>query len=140
MKRKLILSISAVTVSGVLLFGLAKAYAQSPSPNNTYPSIVQKLVQKFGLKENDVQSVFDETQTERRAQAEARYTAWLDAEVKNGNITDAQKQLILQKRQELLSQQQALSDWAKNNNISPRYLMGGHMGPFGGMHGGWHFK
>lgn len=156
-KRKIILVSIILTLAGIGAFGVASVYAQSPQ--GKYPSIVQKLVEKFGLKESDVQSVFDEAQQERQSQMQAKFEESLSQAVKDRKITEAQKQLILTKRQELKAnsqanftnmqnmtpdqrkgdmqaQNQALTDWAKQNSIDIKYLFGGHMGHFRGRKGG----
>jgi hypothetical protein len=146
MKLKIMVAVLAVTLIGGGLFGVAQAFAQTP--DGATPKIVQKIAQKFGLKESDVQAVFDKDWQERQSQREAKFAAKLSQLVQEGKITEAQKQLILQKHQELetnkqaklpnlknltpeqrktqiQSQRQALDDWAKQNGIDPQYLFGG---------------
>jgi hypothetical protein len=157
MNKKFILPIMAIAFAAIPIWGATHAYAQSTSTDSTKPfsSIVQKLVSKFGLKEADVKAVFEEERTERQAQMEAKFVANLDQAIKDGKLTDAQKQLILSKRQEMESafkanegkdpstmtpterqaqgktQMQELKDWATKNGIDLKYLMGG-----GEMHKG----
>lgn len=99
MKHKIILP--AILLSGALAvgtLGITQTYAQEI---NKYTPIVQRLAQRFGLKEEDVQSVFDEVHQERRAEMEARFLERLDQLVAEGKITQDQKQKLLDKQEEL---------------------------------------
>ncbi len=126
---------SGLTIMGVTLLGTTVAYAQE-SGSNGNPSIIQKIAQKFGLNEADVKSVFDQNRADKKAQMETKFEARLDQLVKDGKITDAQKQLIIAKRKEISGQTQTgrkgLTDWATINGIDLKYLMGG-MGMRGGF-------
>ena len=161
MKNKLILSALVLTlVVGGGLVGANYTFAQisQGAPNS---SLVQKIADKFGLNKNDVQAVFDQNHADRKAQMQAKFEAQLDQYVKDGKLTDAQKQLILAKHKELETQresdfankqnmtegqreatwgqrdaaeqgqEQALNDWAKQNGIDPQYLGFGMKGHWG---------
>lgn len=140
----------AVGVAGVLGLGALGAQAYASNASGSYPPIVQKLVQRFGLSEADVQQVFDQDRQDRTAQMEAKFTAHLDQLVKDGKLTEAQKTSIIAKRAELQSQQAAfmaslktmtsqqrqdaikkmrddLAAWAQANGIDVHQLMGGLM-------------
>ena len=133
-KTKLILPIVGLTITGIIVFGTFNVYAQAQSGKTS--GIVQKLAQKFGLKESDVQAVFDQTRIEQKTQMQQKFEDNLTQLVKDGKLTEDQKQLILTKRQELQNlraqkpndwqtQKQNLADWAKQNNIDEKYLFGG---------------
>lgn len=138
------------------LFGVGFAYAQGTG--GTYSLLVQQLAQKFNLNPAEVQSVFDQNRSQRMSQMQTNFEARLTQDVKDGKITDAQKQLILQKRQELKAQRQTnrdsfknmnadarkaaisaqrtdLQNWAKQNGIDLKYFFGGF-----GMRGHWMLK
>lgn len=111
-----------------------------------FPTIIQKIVDKFKLNSDEVKKVVDETRTERQKQRQAKYEEWLDILVKAGKINDTQKQAILKKHEEMQNQQQTewqqretkrqeLEAWAKENNIDTSYLFGA-FGRMGGMHNG----
>ncbi|GEM_PF-4473373 len=118
------------------------------SSNSSLPPLIQKIIDKFKLNSDEVKQVVDEERTERQRERQAKYEEWLDILVKAGKINETQKQLILQKREELQNQQQtawqqretqrqALENWAKENNLDPEYLFGG-FGRFSrGMKGWW---
>lgn len=143
MNYKLLLMLVLLSVSGALLYTTSKANAQTSGEN--LQTIVQRLSQKFNLKEQDVQSVFNEHRQEKLKLSEQNYNLMLDQAVKNGSITEAQKQLILAKHNEILKYkldnqdrfanmnvQQRLDEkqkhreeilnWAKQNNIDTKYL------------------
>jgi Skp family chaperone for outer membrane proteins len=145
MKRKIIYSLGGLTLSLVFLFATVSAHAQDATPTTKTPSLIQELVNKFGLNFNDVKALFDAHKQEKKSQMETNFTTKLDQLVKDGKITDAQKQLILQKRQEIETNRQNwknlngqarrdamqkertdLENWAKQNNIDLKYVLG-HM-------------
>jgi len=152
MKNKLILPVLAVMTIGVALLGGSFVHAQATlADTGQYPSIIQRLVERFGLKTADVQAVFNEDRTDRQAEMKTKEEARLTQLVTDGKITEAQKQLIIAKRAELeanhptepmkdssltpeqiKAQMEArkteLDNWAKANGIDVKYLFGG----FGG--------
>lgn len=154
-----------IPVFGLLAFGAVSlagiSFVNAQSATSGYPSIIQKIADKFKLNTADVKAVFDEDRQQHRQQMETLFIQKLDQAVKDGKLTEAQKQLIIVKRQELetswqtqmqngsnltpeqrrtqkQSHMQALKDWATQNGIDIQYLMGGPRGHFGMMHGmGW---
>jgi hypothetical protein len=159
MNTKILLTGLTVAVLSVGVFTSTRVFAQTSSDPTS--SIVQKIAEKFGLNKSDVQAVFDQERSDRKADMESKFEAQLDQNVKDGKITEAQKQLIISKRKELETTRQsqmqnmqgkspdemktameakkstmesertALEDWAKQNGIDVKYLMGGF-----GMRGG----
>jgi Skp family chaperone for outer membrane proteins len=153
-KRKSLATAAVVVAFGVGFAGSKQIFAQTPTG---YTSIAQKIATKFGLKQEDVQAVFDQNKKDHLADMENRYEAKLTQDVTDGKITEQQKQLILTKHQELTSQMktniQSLKDktpaerkaaldkqktdietWAKQNNIDVKYLFGGFGMKMGRMH------
>ncbi len=157
MNKKTIATFAVVTVLGLGILGSSSAFAQSAS-NSQSPmsSLVQRVAEKFGLNQTDVQAVFDEAHEEKKAEKQANFETKLSQYVADGKITEDQKQLILQKRTELDAQREtnkesmqnlsgderrakmeeersALEAWATENGIDIQYLM-----PQGGRgHGGF---
>lgn len=146
MKRIIIPSILLTGALAVGSIGVRMADAET-----TYPPIVQKLAERFGLDEGDVQDVFDEVHDERYTDMMAKWEERLNDFVTEGKITDQQKQALIDKQQELESmmlelrdktpeerrtQMQALHDeftqWLKDNGIDTEFV-----GPlmFGEHHG-----
>ncbi|MBI3342937.1 hypothetical protein HY032_02175 [Candidatus Gottesmanbacteria bacterium] len=160
MNRKF--AVVTVGLGLVVVSALAsKAYAESAT--KPFQTIIQKLATKFGLKEADVQSVFDQARSERQAQLQTKLDDKLSQAVKDGKITEVQKQAIMAKRKELqakklesreawksmtadqrraaMAQQKTeLEAWAKANGIDLSYLWGWHRGFMHGFRMGWHMK
>lgn len=159
MRKKIFLPILILAIFSLTTFGVINVFAQSS--NSKHSSIVQKLAQRFGLNENDVKKVFDEDRQERQAQMQARFEDKLTQDVKDGKITEAQKQAILEKYKELQSQrftkpenwqnmtpeqrkefmqakQEELKSWAKENGIDLKYLFGRYKMFMGGRKFSWH--
>ena len=159
MKNRFLIPAVVVMIGGATLFGAAYVNAQTPTPHQ---SIIEQIAQRFGLKAADVQSVFDKNKADRIGQMEKRYEDWLSQQVKDGKITDAQKQLLIAKHKDLQAtmknkaatfknltpdqrkaavqqEKQDLDAWAKQNGIDIKYLFGGRLGMMGGkgMHGRW---
>lgn len=110
-------------------------------------TIVSTLSQKLGVSEDKVQKAFDEIHKDRRTEMETQYQNMLSQAVKDGKLSDAQKQLLIDKYKELLSQREdqdkalktmtpqerrakmqkrhdELKLWAQQNEIDPSYLFG----------------
>ena len=156
--KKIVSFIFILTLAGVVVFGAANTYAQSPTPSNPFQTIVQRIAQKFGLNEADVQSVFDEVRQEHQFQVQVKFEERLAQLVTQGEITETQKQLILAKHKELLekkqqtdwqnmtyeqrrqakeSQRQEMENWAKENGIDLQFIFGGFHKFGWGMGGHW---
>jgi len=149
MKKKTIVIISVVLsvllVAGVLGTGIVLA-----ASNSSYPPIVEKLAEKLNVSNSDVSTAFDEVRQERRQEVRERFEEQLDQAVKDGKITEEQKEVILKKHIEIQEQQeevmelrQDLKNWADENDIDLRDVMGkgfkggrgGPRGPGGGCFG-----
>jgi hypothetical protein len=143
-KQKVVLSALVATIAGAAVFGTQTALAQDSE--NPHAMLVQKIAQKFGLQESEVQAVFDEEHAAMKVRMHARYEERLNQLVSEGKITEAQKQLIMQKHEELKAnhetefealkdktpeerrafmeqKKQELDTWAQENGIDPEYLM-----------------
>ncbi|MBP7876114.1 hypothetical protein KA012_03930 [Candidatus Woesebacteria bacterium] len=160
MKKQMLAATIGVLTVGALLAGTTSVFAQDTA--NGRQSLVQRVASRFSLSESDVQSVFNEDRQERQQDMEAQLETRLNQAVTDGKLTDAQKQLILTKHQELQTQREAdqadqssktpterraamesrrteLENWATENNIDPSFMaegQGGKMGMGGGHRGG----
>ncbi len=147
MTKKTVTTLALVTVLGLGGLGATSSFAQTTNTSDNHmTSLVQKIATKFGLKQADVQAVFDEEHQAREAAMEAKVETQLSQYVSDGKITEAQKQLILQKRKELAAKHETLratmqnltpeerkskmeaeraelDAWAKQNGIDTQYLM-----------------
>lgn len=142
MKSKYTIPVIAVIVIGTVLL-VTPAFAETSSTDRT--SLIQKIAQKFGIKENELQAVFDEHRQQKHNEMLGRLEDKLNQAVKEGKITEAQKQLILNKHKELAAKHQAemdkwknmtpqerrqakeshkteLEDWAEKNGIDLQYF------------------
>lgn len=148
-KKRLIVPILAVVAASTIAVGAATVSAQTADESG-YPSIVSKIAERFSLNQDEVQSVFDEERAERHADMQQKFEDRLTEAVSNGDLTEEQKQAILQKHEELQADREAnfenfkdmtpeerraamqsrhteLETWANENGIDMQYLM-----PFGG--------
>lgn len=105
MKKELIILFLGLALLGFVAYGTVKAYAENESGG--YPPIIQKLVERFGLNEEEVKAVFDEAREERRVEMQARFEQRLNEAVENGDLTEEQKQLLLAKHEELKAEREA---------------------------------
>lgn len=138
--------LAAVLIALVILLALpAKSYAFWPfdlfSKNGTtgnqtkFPTLIQKIIDKFNLNSGEVQKVVEEEQTERQQEMKAQREAKLEEAVKAGVITAEQKQALLNKEAEWQQKQQQLiqerQQWMAQSGIDFEKLA-----PYGGGFGG----
>jgi len=148
--------IGITTVTAVFLaWGATSIYAHGWSGINN-DTLIQRIVQKFGLKTADVQGVFDTVRSERQTEMQQKMIERLDTLVKQGKITETQKKLIVTKHAELQAEREKemesmkdltpeerkvkmeahrteLESWAKQNNIDIQYVIGFGRGKGFGM-------
>jgi len=156
MRNKILVILFVLTIAGMGVFTATRVVAEdATNGQNRMQSLVQIIAEKFGLKQADVQAVFDQDKTDRQAKREKDYLSRLDQLVIDKKITEAQKQLIILKNKELQDKRQAefqslqgktaeerktlmakkrtemqterteLQTWATKNGIDIKYLMGG---------------
>lgn len=142
MKKSIIVGAAVLTMTGAGFFGVSQAQAATTVPNRE--TLIQRIADAFHLNKDDVQKVFDQFHTDRVAAHDQKYTDRLDQAVKDGKLTSAQEQLILDKRKELQNkvqdyktmtqeqrktakqqERQDLKTWAHQNNIDLKYLLPG---------------
>jgi len=98
MKKKIILP--TILALSVLVVGILATGVSAQDASN-YPPIVQKISDKFNLNVSDVQQVFDEEADEKRAERFAFFADRLDDLVSQGKLTEAQKEAVLDKHEEM---------------------------------------
>ncbi|HSX29444.1 MAG TPA: hypothetical protein VLE73_02695 [Candidatus Saccharimonadales bacterium] len=124
-KKPLLIAGVATTlgIAGISSLGIATAATNSSSSD----SLVQKIATKFGLKESDVQAVFDQNKAAHDAERQQAMSDRLQAAVDAGKITAAQKTLIENKQKDLQTARQAemkdLQAWADQQGIDVQYVM-----------------
>lgn len=144
MKKQVIfpaIAIGTLALAGALWFGSSKVEAAS----TTTDTLVEKIAQKFNLPQDQVQATFDEVHSEKQATRVAEQSTKLDQAVKDGVITQDQKDRIVAKMSEKRTERRAMrsemQQWFKDNGIDETklqsYLGGGRegMGHRGGMMG-----
>ena len=156
LKIKNSLVISLIVLGALLFTGVVGAGLIKAEETNNYPPIVQKLVERFGLNEDEVKAVFDEARQERHQERLAHFEEGLNQAVADGKITQEQKELILAKKEEMRAkheemrslsweerrtameqQKEEMKTWAEENGIDstqlfpfgPKGFFGGHFGP-----------
>jgi hypothetical protein len=143
MKKLLIPVLTLSLVAGGLYAGSKVAAFGLGRDDNAAESLAAKL----GKSTDEVQSAFESMREEHQQEMQTAYEQTLTEAVSAGDLTDAQKQLILQKHEELrtkheaqsqerLQEQQDLEAWASENGIDTQYLFGGYGAGRGGMMGG----
>lgn len=121
----------------------------SVSAASSGQTLADKIAATFHLKASEVQKVIDQNRAEHRDAREQKFEERLSQLVKDGKITEAQKQLIIAKRRSLEAERQAsrvadksltpaerhakratkrteLVAWAKTNGIPIDLLKPGH--------------
>lgn len=160
-KKQIVYGSTALFAVALLAGGGVYSVSAANTPGAQMSSIVQKIAQKFGVPQAEVQAVFDAERQEHMQHMQAQAEQRLSDLVTAGKITQAQKELVLSKQKELEANRQAsfealkdktqaerraameaqrteLEAWAKANGIDAQYLMfghgkGGHRGGMG-MH------
>src|SRR3989344_63264 len=94
-KKTLLIPAVAIILIGATLFAASQVSAQSGYGYGQ--TLVQKLAQKLGLGESNVQSALDEIRKENQAERQKLFEERLTQAVNDGKITEAQKQAILKK-------------------------------------------
>lgn len=146
MNKKLIIPVFLAVFLTLAAVSANKISAEGDTDGST--TLVQQIAARFGLKQADIQSAFDDFRTKRQAQGQQRLEDRLNQDVADGKLTPAQKELILNKHQELQSkrgnkpdnwfslspeerrsymdaQRQEMQTWAKDNGIDTSYFFGG---------------
>jgi glycine cleavage system pyridoxal-binding protein P len=151
-KKPLLIAGITSSVALASIVGAGAASAETTSTNGP-DGLIQKIAQKFNLKEAEVKAVFEEQKTVREAEHQKSFEERLTKAVTDGKITEEQKEKIVAKVAELKAERGAnrdtmkdktdaerrtamearraeLEKWAKDNNVPIEYLH-----PGGGMHG-----
>lgn len=154
--KRLLLPAVAIVLLGTATLGIVNAHAQE-NTSTPFSGLAEAIAQKFNLNQSDVQSVVTDWHTKQHAkmeqQMQQRLSQKLDDAVKEGKLTTAQKQAILDKMSQLQTERQntdlkslteeerrtqmeqkrtELENWAKSQGIDtsllPMFFRGpGHM-------------
>lgn len=145
----------------VLVLGSLTVWATSSTKAfdlNRHTDLINRLASAFGKSPQEVQTVFDQYRTDLRATRQHEFEDRLNQAETNGKITAQQKQLILEKHQQLidsrptdldswqnlsrsqrrqqaLNRHQEIKSWADQNGIDLS-ILGPLFGPKDGPHMG----
>ena len=158
--NKKILIVPALALSVGLLMHSSAPQAQAFSFGEAQQSLIAKIAERFGLNQDEVQTVVTQQRQEFRAQRhtemQARFSERLDEAVSNGELTEDQRQTIEQKHEGLrttheqemedrqnMSREQwretreshhaEMEQWADDNGIDMKYFMRGMKDHMRGM-------
>lgn len=95
-------TIAATTLGVVGAFGISHAYAQD-AKDGTAPLIVQNLAKAFGVSEDEVQTIFENTREQRKDEH-------LDALVEDGTLTQEQRDTLEAKQEEMQTKRKEIMD------------------------------
>ena len=99
-----------------------------------FPSLIQRIIDKFKLNSGEVEKVMEEERTERQNEMRARKEERFNEAVKAGVITEEQKKALLDKEDEWQERQQQLMEerrqWMEQSGIDFEKLA-----PYGGFGG-----
>lgn len=117
-RKTVALGAVALTIVGTTAFVSTSAFAQSTDGQTT---MIQKLAQKLGVPEDKVKVAFDELHSERHTEMKKNMETRLSELVSQGKLTEAQKQAILAKMEELKTEHQNLK--TEMQNMTPEQRM-----------------
>ena len=86
---------------------------QGEQTQNRFPALIQKIIDKFNLNEDEVDEVVAEYRNERELEMQNRFEENLQEAVKAGKLTEEQKTAIEAKHEEM---QEKMEGWV---NLSP---------------------
>jgi flagellar biosynthesis GTPase FlhF len=138
MNKKILIPALAVAIGGGLLYTASNASAYFGWGNGEYPPIVEDMVEKFNLNEEEVKTYFDEQRQEHQQQMQQHKEERLNQAVEDGVISEEQKQALQDKWQEMWQERQSereqqreeMEAWFEEQGIDQDALM--QYGGFGG--------
>lgn len=98
----------------IIIVGARPARAEAAAG---YPSIIQKLAEKFNLNQDEVKSVFNEERSQRFANRQKAFADGLGKAVADGVITDSQRQTLLEKHQQMRANHEDMRNWMQDTGI-----------------------
>ncbi len=135
LRKKFLLPVMVVTIGSAALFGVSQVSAQNSDGRS---ELVTMIAQKFNLDQSQVQQIFDQHKDQMHQKMQQKMEDRLNQLVKDGKLTETQKQAMLAKmneertnfnpesmkdltpeeRKEKMDQhRQEMEDWAKTQGI-----------------------
>ena len=136
------MAVGALAIGATI--GVAGLNAINATTNSDGSSLIENLAEKFNVSTDEVKGVFEQTRQERQAEMKKQIEENLTQAVKDGKITEDQKNTVVSKMQNIQKQQeeemnarQDLRNWADDNKVDlgsilPGKGFGMHRG-FGGF-------
>lgn len=122
--KKIIIPVVFLAIAGVALIGGTQAFAEE---NGKTTTLAQKLATRFNLNQDEVGQFFEEVHREKSEEMKVRFEERLSQAVAKGEITEAQKKLIMDKHSEMRTSmengREELKAWLEENGISEEYFM-----------------
>lgn len=151
-KQMISLALMLGVVISLGLYEFSKANDSKEEKARPREAIIEKLASTFNLDEDEIRAVFEENREETQERRQAKMEERLDKAVSNGEITEDQKNLILEKRAQMREEREsnkeemkdlskderkekreerraALEEWAEENGIDVKYITNGPNGP-----------
>lgn len=104
--KKIMLPALALAL-GVGVITASAHVVQAATDSNTL-SLPQRVAERFGLEQSEVEAVFDEFRDERHQEMKSHFEEKLSTLVTEGKLTEEQKSAILAKKEELWTEHQTL--------------------------------
>jgi hypothetical protein len=103
MNKKLLIIPAAALIVG----GLSLSTTQASAFNKSFSDhpMISKIAEKFGLDEAEVQGFMEEQREAKQAEMQEKFMEKLNAAIADGKLTQEQKELILQKHEEMKNRQ-----------------------------------
>lgn len=123
-KKTLAIVLALGVITSIGYFGGSYVLAENNSP--MHASLVSKIAQRFNLKESEVEAVFESVRDERQEEMKQQRGEKLSQAVKDGVITEDQKNALLSKmeehEEERSEEREAMQKWFSDNGIDETKL------------------
>jgi len=134
MNKKVMIAVFSIFAVSAVIFSAGSVYANGFGLRDN--NFLKSLSSKLGIGEEKIQSALDSMHSEKQSERQKQFEDRLNQAIKDGKITEKQKQLILEKNKELQAKRQAefearqkenenLKKWAEANDIDTTYIFGG---------------
>ena len=140
MNNKLIIlpAVLGALLAGSVL-GTSVVKAETESGFGARFPFVQDLAERLGLSEDEVTTAMGDVRNERRVERRERQEARLEEAVADGVVTEEQKQMLLEHREEMEAEREQrraeMQEWREQSGIDFEVLR--EYGCRGGMGGGF---
>ena len=142
MKRTIVLPVAALALMAMLAYGVGQVKADDQYKNHP---LVQFIAERFDLDEEEVLSAMEDFQEQQHEEMGVQFENRLTQAVLDGKITEDQREMILQKyeemrveresswaalremsleerRDEIMARHEELRSWAEENGIDLSYF------------------